>query len=372
METYLLSSKTVIAIGRIITIIAVSQLLLLSVSVFTKKDDRNSKFILGILLLSFCLFLSGNFVLIFRINMALLNLAHICNLIVFLSAPLLYLFVNQRIDNKKYISWKDVYHFIPFIMIMFFMIIKLYLRQEIFARTNSGLVLISILFTQNIIYLIAINQRLKSEEIYLFKKNNSNSLEVAWIRRLFFLFSSVLVVQLFVFIACKIFFIMLLCIVAVGSSFILTFILINSIILLGLTKPYVFDLKVKYQSSPINSNYKKAYISYVKQAFEEEEIYLDPLLTLEKLSRQIRIPKNHLSQIINDYYNMNFNELINKYRIQKVTEKLQNNHRNDAIIHIAYEVGFNTKSTFNTAFKKFTGMTPSEYLFKEPVHVNTN
>ena len=165
---------------------------------------------------------------------------------------------------------------------------------------------------------------------------------------------------------------MLLCVGAVGTSFILTFVLINNIILFGLSKPYVFELKEKYRNTPIKLDNKQAFLSQIKKAFEEEEVYLDPLLSLEKLSKKIGIPKNYLSQIINDYFSLNFNELINKYRIQKVTDKLKKEYTGDAIINIAYEVGFNAKSTFNTAFKKYTEMTPSQYLTQKPGHLKAN
>ncbi|MFC2138826.1 helix-turn-helix domain-containing protein [Bacteroidota bacterium] len=247
------------------------------------------------------------------------------------------------------------------------MILKIFfIDEKIFAKTNAGIWLISLLFTQNIIYFIAIQLKLKDVGISFFKKSSGiSSLEFEWLRKLFILFSSILVIQLFVFIGCRILDIMLLCIGAVGTSFILTFVLINNIILFGLSKPYVFELKEKYQNTPIKLDNKQAYLSQIIKAFEKEEVYLDPLLSLERLSKKIGIPKNYLSQIINDYFSMNFNELINKYRIQKVTDKLKNEYTGDAIINIAYEVGFNAKSTFNTAFKKFTEMTPSQYLMQK-------
>ena len=354
----------VITACRIMTIIAISQLVLLSISVFKRKDTRNSKLLLVILLLSFCLFLTGNFALLFKVNRSILNFAHIFNLIIFLSAPLLYLFVSQRIDSNRTIKKTYILHFIPFTIVLFHMILKIFfLDEKVFAYTNSGIWLISLLFIQNIIYFIAIQQKLKDVGISIFKKSPGNSsVEVEWLRKLFILFSSILVVQLFIFIVCRLFFIMLLCVGAVGTSFILTFVLINNIILFGLSKPYVFELKEKYRNTPIKLDNKQAFLSQIKKAFEEEEVYLDPLLSLEKLSKKIGIPRNYLSQIINDYFSLNFNELINKYRIQKVTDKLKKEYTGDAIINIAYEVGFNAKSTFNTAFKKYTEMTPSQYL----------
>lgn len=343
------------------TIIAIIQLILFSISIYRKKDTKNSKFILIFLLLSFCLFLTGNFVILFKINRAILNIAHICNLIVFLSAPLLYIFISHKIDKRISLPRKYLLHFIPFIIIIGLMTFKIYyLDGKIFAYTKNGIVLISLLFLQNTIYFVAIYRKLLTNGINLLKINQDSSLGVRWLRKLFLMFSIIHVLQLFIFVFCGLFDVMLLCVGAVGISFVITFLLINNIILFGLSKPVVFDFNNKYQNNPINN--KDEYINLLEKALHDEEVYCDPLISLEKLSKQLHIPKNYLSQIINDNYSLNFNELINKYRIRKVTEKLNNNKEDATIIDIAYEVGFNAKSTFNTAFKKFTKMTPTQYL----------
>ena len=93
-----------------------------------------------------------------------------------------------------------------------------------------------------------------------------------------------------------------------------------------------------------------------------KKLYLDPLLNLEKLARQLNISDKQLSQLINESAGINFNDFINRYRIEEAQMLIKkNNEQQPNILTIAYEVGFNSKSTFNTAFKKFTNSTPSEY-----------
>ena len=70
----------------------------------------------------------------------------------------------------------------------------------------------------------------------------------------------------------------------------------------------------------------------------------------------------YLSHVINASFNQNFRDFINSYRIEESKSRLVQDDMN--ILNIAYEVGFNSKSAFNTAFKKFTGMTPKEYRKK--------
>ena len=73
-------------------------------------------------------------------------------------------------------------------------------------------------------------------------------------------------------------------------------------------------------------------------------------------------PKHYLSQIINEKLNCNFLDFINGYRIDDAKDKLlDENYEHFTILAIAYEVGFNSKSAFYTAFKKNTNSTPSQY-----------
>lgn len=93
-----------------------------------------------------------------------------------------------------------------------------------------------------------------------------------------------------------------------------------------------------------------------------EELYLDLELSLGKLAKKLDITPHQLSYVINEGYNQNFYSLINKFRIEKAKKLLLNKELDKySIVGIAFESGFNSKTTFNTLFKKITGMTPSEY-----------
>ena len=95
---------------------------------------------------------------------------------------------------------------------------------------------------------------------------------------------------------------------------------------------------------------------------KEEKIYLDPDLTLKKLSEKLFVHYNHLSQIVNDQLNQSFNDFVNNYRIAEAKFMLKDPEESEkTILEIAYDVGFYSKSVFNTAFKKFTGLTPSQF-----------
>jgi AraC-like DNA-binding protein len=106
-------------------------------------------------------------------------------------------------------------------------------------------------------------------------------------------------------------------------------------------------------------------ILYLKSFMTEKEPFLDPSLTLQKLASQIQIPSRELSVLINQHIGNHFFDFVNEYRIEKTAEILKDGTKNKlTILEILYEVGFNSKSSFNTAFKKHTGLTPTEYRKK--------
>jgi AraC-like DNA-binding protein len=106
----------------------------------------------------------------------------------------------------------------------------------------------------------------------------------------------------------------------------------------------------------------KAKISSLKQYMAEKEPYLDPSLTIQELSNQIDIPVRDLSVLINHHINQHFFDFVNEYRIEKAMDILKNPLKSDlTVLEILYEVGFNSKSSFNTSFKKHTNLTPTAY-----------
>jgi AraC-like DNA-binding protein len=93
-----------------------------------------------------------------------------------------------------------------------------------------------------------------------------------------------------------------------------------------------------------------------------EKIFRDGDLTLISLAEKLGITPHQLSWIINDKMNQSFATLINRYRIEEVKKNLADGAKNDStILQMALDSGFSTKTAFNRAFKKFTGLTPSQY-----------
>ncbi len=134
---------------------------------------------------------------------------------------------------------------------------------------------------------------------------------------------------------------------------------------LSIYRSEAVDEPVKPKPALLDTNTTKEYSSRLIAHVLENKPYLNPDLSLRDLGKQIDIHPNHLSWLLNKSIGLNFNEFINQYRIEafKSNAKAQEN-QNLTIEGLAYESGFNSKTVFNTYFKKETGLTPRQFLKK--------
>jgi AraC-like DNA-binding protein len=132
--------------------------------------------------------------------------------------------------------------------------------------------------------------------------------------------------------------------------------------------PLIEDETVKEITNNKLSSNTITYYKQLKSLLLEEKVYEDINLTLDSLAERLQISSGYLSQIIKENEQKNFFELINYYRIESVKKKLlDQNYKDYTIMSIALESGFNSKSTFNAVFKKFTNQTPSAFRRKQVV-----
>jgi AraC-like DNA-binding protein len=119
----------------------------------------------------------------------------------------------------------------------------------------------------------------------------------------------------------------------------------------------------KYQKSPLSAEAALEIHERVKNIMSSEKLFKNEELTLNQLADVIKIHPNYLSQVINTYEKKNFYEYINELRIFSFINavKLPENKKY-TYLSLAYDCGFNSKSSFNRNFKKVTGISPSEYF----------
>ena len=95
---------------------------------------------------------------------------------------------------------------------------------------------------------------------------------------------------------------------------------------------------------------------------EKEQIYLQEDLKLNHLAVELNISTHHLSQVLNEHLGKSFSDFINTYRIKHAQALLVNPaYQQHTILSIAFDSGFSNKASFNAAFKKYTGQTPSAF-----------
>ena len=121
-------------------------------------------------------------------------------------------------------------------------------------------------------------------------------------------------------------------------------------------------VRSKYAGSRLTEKDSREYAARLLNYMTEKEPFLNPDLTLSILADETGIPPHHLSQVINEQFNKNFFDFVNKYRVDSFIKKLTDPaSSNFSLLGIAFESGFNSKSAFNRVFRQVTGKTPSEF-----------
>jgi len=124
-------------------------------------------------------------------------------------------------------------------------------------------------------------------------------------------------------------------------------------------KPIKSGIENKSIKGEISQDDQKT-LEKIRLFMVQEKPFLDPELTLQKLAVQIEIPEKELSLLINHQLNKHFFDFVNEYRIKEAKKMLQDPaQKKRTVLEILYSVGFNSKSSFYTAFKKETNQTPT-------------
>jgi AraC-like DNA-binding protein len=151
-------------------------------------------------------------------------------------------------------------------------------------------------------------------------------------------------------------------------SFIYSFYVIKQPVIFGEEGKLNYEEKKeseKYSKSGLKDEQAQVYLEKLIGFVEEKKPYLDRDMNIQDLSEMTGIPRHHITQVLNEKHGKNFFTFINEYRVKEVILRF-GNPKNDkfTILAIAYDSGFNSKTTFNSIFKSQTGMTPSQYREK--------
>jgi len=184
-------------------------------------------------------------------------------------------------------------------------------------------------------------------------------LKVQWIAVLGFAFGTILLINIIPEITLPIFF---------DLTKIWEALLIVFLGYMGLTQPVLFlnrSIRIdpgKAGQPLISADRLPVYAERITNFMKTEKPFLDPDLTLNLFAERLGIPANHCSFIINRHWRMNFFHFVNRHRIEEFKSRIAAAELPAAILETALDVGFNSKSTFNAAFKQYEGITPSQYI----------
>ncbi len=135
--------------------------------------------------------------------------------------------------------------------------------------------------------------------------------------------------------------------------------------------PVQENFPVKYKNSGLTADAGNELAEALKQVMHKEKLYRESELKLETLAAKLNVAKHYVSQVINQHYGVNFFEYINLLRIEEAKQLLISNDKKSMnIIEVAYTVGYNTKNTFNAAFRRIVGVTPTEYRNQNHIRMN--
>ena len=367
------------SIRGFITLILIFIALLLAVFLLTvKTKNKTSNRIMASYFIVFAIHISvffyANYV---RIPVALDMLR---DQIAFLGSPLLYLYVVSCIYSDFKLEQKHLLHFVPFAIELLIYFPNFYLvsnEEQIaffsnyFANIETKISLVyGVLVT--IIYLIFIFIELRRyKELLLENYSSITNYNYKWLLQLARI--SILLISLSTVKSIYKLFDSNEAILDI-MRIITTLALLGYlcwIVLKSLYQPELFrgidskhQLVKKLIESEVDNKNDEILekISSLKSFMKTEEPYLDSSFTIHNLANQINIPYRNLSILINHDLGQHFFDFVNEYRINKAKEILKNTENKKlTVLEILYEVGFNSKSSFNTAFKKQTGLTPTQY-----------
>jgi len=361
---------------EVIAALSVFVSLLLSVFLLTVKTDRKleNRLFAAFLIIN-AIDMSGLFMHYFTDSYNLKTFKMSAYLLVM---PLFYLYVNAICYSDFTLKRKHLLHFIPFIVANLILVPRLYLAEgpakEYFFKhmwDSPEMFFYQIIAElQYFFYIIAVFIILKKyKKIYLENYTNPNTLLYRWLFQLtmILLFIHVCIIfkntvrytaynDLFIWIH-----------IVAGTSFLLA---ACWFILKALNHPDLFrridstlqpaeDFTENIETENKTDDTKSFQIELLKNFMTEKEPFLEPSLTIQELADQVKIPVRELSVLINHHINQHFFDFVNEYRIKKAMTILKDPAKKEVtVLEILYEVGFNSKSSFHTSFKKYTNQTP--------------
>lgn len=366
------------SLSSIILLLGITQGLFLVFLLLGKVENKKANRTLALLIFSYSAFLVESSLAGTEFTRSYPHILGLTSGVVFLIGPFHFLYARTLISDEKTYSKIDLLHFLPFLAFYLYFLFPFYLQSgefkiEFFEQINESgptpeLRFFSwVVLIQGVIYMVA-TLRLHQRHVEDIKKRFSSLEEInlSWLKQITLL--SLVVWGFGILIE-------IIQVVNPVTSLqalvpISIALLIYTMGYLGLRQPEIFSGQTdegpnnssKYERSGLSDASARRIHGKLLDLMNDQHVYRDSNLKLSQLARELSTSTNYLSQVINQVEQQNFYDFINEYRIEEVKNKMVDpDFSNHTLLSLAYESGFNSKSAFNTAFKKHTGMTPSHY-----------
>ncbi len=363
----------------ILNLLGAGQGLLLALALFNSKDgNRTANRLLAALTLTISIIVSGAVLLSSNYVFVYPHLSRIHHPFVFLAGPLLYLYLRELVSEGKRFETKDFLHFVPFALFLIYLL-PYYLqsgKSKLDALSSEYLepslgqwyyVRSSIFIVQFLVYLVLIVLTIIHFSRRAKKRESPRDRAILWELRFFVIASVVLWIGAVLRYALDSTARTNL-LIPLGASA-----LVYGMGYLKMTQPKALAAEVdrgpakKYEKSTLTPERAERYVNKLLQFMKEQKPFTDGDLNLQSLAATLSIPPHHLSQIINERLGQTFADFVNSYRVKEAKQRLMDPASSHlSLLGIAIEVGFNSKSSFNSVFKKHTNVTPSEFRNGKP------
>ena len=360
---------------RVIFLLGCLQGLILSLVLISRTSQQKSNKLLGILTfaLSVQLGLTSEGQALFS---SFPNLRSIAWTAPYLFAPLTFLYLQALLMNESF-KWKHLIHLLPFLVSLVGLIPYFALEHEVKVNfdilndsyfLNFAISFETIRVLQAVLYTYLIFRLLKNFKSAA-EKEISN-IPLRWVYQ--FVYASV-TSWVTAFLSILVYFLPISTTInPFNLVYLLTLILIYLLGYKMLTSPVTFGFtltsgtnesdKKRYTRSGLKSDKHQEQLQKLQNLMEDEQLYLDSELTVNDVAEKVGMSKHHFSQLINEGLHQNFFEFINRYRVEHAKKLLEDSTKDYLkILAIGYEAGFNSKSTFNSLFKQYTGQTPTRF-----------
>ncbi|TJY37753.1 helix-turn-helix domain-containing protein [Pontimicrobium aquaticum] len=363
----------------VLGIFCIGQCAFLSIIYFIKDDKKSiTSYLLITLLLIFAFDLTHDLFVYSRLMLQYPFLVGWASLFTYLKGPVIYFLIKSSTKSNFKFHWYDGLHLVVFFIknienifneISRDVVYKLnFLNEYYYALDNNLQIPANATVSLNDLWLIHPVLYLIVSIIYLFRKeknyNEVKSKRLFWIRFFIIYYSVIYFINISFFVLSSYFHFVSKIYWAFSS---LQFCMLIIIISYANLSPQFYNSllpkKKAYKNSSLNTKECLKIMEVLDVYIMKNETYLIKRLSLSEVSKLVNIPVHHISQAINKCKSLNFQDYINEFRIEKAKQLIATDFSNEYTFSaLSIEIGFNSISTFNRAFKKFTKQTPKQYL----------